>query len=65
MTARVRKAIGGVAMLVYLAVYIWGAATLGGMTPDIAAVRLIFYTAAGVLWGLPLIPLIGWMNRGR
>jgi len=24
--------------------------------------ELIYYTVAGVIWGLPLKPLFGWMN---
>jgi hypothetical protein len=65
MSARVRKAIGGVGILAFLGVYIWLAATLGGMVPDLWFVRLAFYAVAGVAWGVPLIPLIIWMNRGR
>jgi hypothetical protein len=65
MSARLRKAIGGLGILVFLGVYIWAAATLGGMVPDVWFVRLAFYAVAGFGWGVPLIPLIIWMNRGR
>ena len=65
MSARLRKAIGGLGMLAFLVGYIWAAATLGGMVPDLWFARLAFYAVAGVAWGVPLIPLIIWMNRGR
>ena len=65
MSARLRKAIGGLAMLVFLAAYIWAMSTLGQMVPDMWAAKLAFYLVAGTAWGLPLIPLIAWMNRGR
>ena len=65
MSARVRKAIGSLGVLVFIGAYIWAAATLGGMIPDIWFARLAFYAVAGVAWGVPLIPLILWMNRGR
>jgi hypothetical protein len=27
--------------------------------------QLAFYALAGICWGIPLFPLISWMNRGR
>jgi hypothetical protein len=64
MKARARKAVGGLAILAFLATYIWAAATLGGRLPDQWAIRLVYYALVGTAWGLPLIPLISWMNRG-
>ena len=65
MSARQRKAIGSLGVLVFLGAYIWAAATVGGMIPNIWFARLAFYAIAGFAWGAPLIPLIIWMNRGR
>jgi hypothetical protein len=65
MSARVRKAIGGAAMLVFLGAYIWAMSTLGEKVPDQWLAKLAFYMVAGTAWGVPLIPLIAWMNRGR
>ena len=65
MSARVRKAIGGVAMLVFLALYVWAVVTLGERVPDQWLAKLAFYGIAGTAWGAPVIPLITWMNRGR
>ncbi|HLI65954.1 MAG TPA: DUF2842 domain-containing protein [Caulobacteraceae bacterium] len=66
MKARARKAVGGVAILAFLALYIWAAVSLGALVPTQWAVRLAYYALAGVCWGLPLIPLIRWMNgEGR
>ena len=65
MSARLRKAIGGAAMLVFLAAYIWAMSTLGQKVPNQALATLAFYLVAGTAWGLPLIPLIAWMNRGH
>jgi len=65
MSARVRKAIGSVAILIFLAAYVMIAVTIGGKLPDQWAVRLIYYALVGLVWGLPLLPLISWMNRDR
>ena len=61
--ARVRKAIGGVGILVFLGAYIWAAASIGSALPNQWAVRLVYYAVVGMAWGLPMIPLITWMNR--
>jgi hypothetical protein len=28
-------------------------------------IKLVFFAVAGLAWGLPLLPLMTWMNRGR
>lgn len=65
MNQQTRKAMGCAMLLVYLALYAGGAATLGAMlTPAWPALaQLAFYAIAGVIWILPLKPLFGWMNR--
>ncbi len=65
MKARARKAIGGVGILAFLTAYVWAAASLGAMLPTPWLLRLVYYAVVGTAWGLPLIPLIAWMNRGR
>lgn len=62
MPARVRKLIGLVAILVFLIVYVAAAAAAGERLPDHWLVKLVYYALAGTLWGLPLFPLIRWMN---
>jgi hypothetical protein len=65
MTARVRKAIGSLIIVIFMLVYIAVAASLGGHMPDQWAIRLLFYAIAGIGWSFPLIPLMIWMNKGR
>jgi uncharacterized membrane protein len=65
MSARLRKLIGLVAILAFLTAYVAVVATLGDRIPKQWAVQLIYFGLAGVLWGVPLFPLIRWMNRGR
>lgn len=58
-----RKIIGIVAILTYLIVYIIIAMTIG--TYLISApkwVQLIYYVVAGVIWVLPLKPVMIWAN---
>jgi hypothetical protein len=63
MPARTRKFIGMIAILAFLAVYVVMASTLGDYLPDHWAARLAYYAVVGSLWGVPLIPLVRWMNR--
>lgn len=65
MQTRTRKAIGCFALLAYLGLYLAGAATLGAMLLPVlpAWAELVYYVLAGIVWVLPLRPLIAWMNR--
>ncbi len=65
MPARWRKLIGGIGILVFLAVYVRTAVIVFAWIPNQAWLQLAYMATVGVSWGLPLIPLIGWMNRGR
>jgi len=65
MTARMRRAIGGLAIVLFVFVYAWLASTIGDHVPKAWWAQLIYYVVAGTAWGLPVIPLMGWMNRGR
>lgn len=65
MTARWRKAFGSLLTLLFLAAYIWLATVIGGLIPPVWWAQLVFYVVVGTAWGVPLIPLISWMNRGR
>ena len=65
MTARVRKAIGSLGILLILGFYAWLVVPASDHVPKIWWAQLPFYVVAGIAWGLPVIPLIRWMNRGR
>jgi hypothetical protein len=65
MKQRARKALGGLGILAFLIVYAGAAVTLSGHLPDNKAIQMIYFVVAGVAWGLPLVPLIKWMEGGR
>lgn len=65
MTARVRKLIGLVGIMLFLAAYIAAVTLLADHIPKQWAAQLAFYVVAGIGWGVPILPLIAWMNRGR
>jgi hypothetical protein len=65
MTARVRKAVGTLAILVFVVVYTAAVSTLGDHVPKAWYFQLAYYLVAGTAWGAPIIPLITWMNRGK
>ncbi|MDR3506507.1 MAG: DUF2842 domain-containing protein [Caulobacteraceae bacterium] len=64
MSARVRKAIGGLLILIFLVLYVLVIITIGDHVPNQWAIKLVYYLVAGTAWGVPIIPLITWMNRG-
>jgi hypothetical protein len=65
MTARVRKAIGSLGIVLFVGFYAWLAASVGDHLPKLWWAQLPYYVVVGTAWGLPVIPLIIWMNRGR
>ena len=65
MNARVRKLIGLFGILGFLLLYIGLVAKVGAYVPKHGPWQLFFYLVAGVCWGVPILPLISWMNQGR
>ncbi|MFM8376735.1 MAG: DUF2842 domain-containing protein [Phenylobacterium sp.] len=65
MQPTLRSFIGSVAILVFLGVYIWAATAIADRLPDDMRIKLVFFAVAGTAWGLPILPLMTWMNRGR
>ena len=65
MSARQRKLIGMFAILAFVAVYAVAAVAIGERLPDNVAIQALFYGVVGLAWGVPILPLISWMNRGR
>jgi hypothetical protein len=63
MPPRLRKLIGLFAILAFLALYVIVFATLGDYIPGHWAAQLAYFAVAGTLWGVPLFPLIRWMER--
>ena len=64
MNIRLRKAVGGLGMLLFLAAYAVVAVTIAGHLPDNRAVQMVYFVVAGLAWGAPLVPLIAWMESG-
>lgn len=65
MNERVRKLIGLAGIMAFLAGYIAAVTLIADHVPDHWAARLVFYVVAGLGWGVPILPLIAWMNTGR
>ena len=60
-----RRLVACIAVLAFLAFWIWGAATIGSMlatAPKWAS--LVFFVVAGIGWAVPLKPVFTWMNSG-
>ena len=58
-----RKLIAMALVCVFIALYAAGAATIGGMLVEYPRwLQLVYYAIAGVVWALPLKPLMTWMN---
>lgn len=65
MPTRVRKFVGGIAVVVFLIAYAVIVVMVSEHIPKAWWAQLIFFVAAGMLWGVPILPLLKWMNGGR
>ena len=65
MGPRLRKLVGSLGVIAFLIAYIVLAVTLADRLPDNRLAQLLFFVVAGTAWGLPLLPLFTWMERGR
>ena len=63
--ARTRKFFGVFAILAFIGFYAWAMSSVGDFVPRHWAAQMVFYIVAGMGWGVPILPLISWMNRGR
>ena len=58
-----RKLVGMLALLIFLAIYVIAAMLIGvRLTDSHWLLQLLFYLLAGICWALPLRPLMRWMH---
>jgi len=58
-----RKILGCIGLLAFLAAYIVGAIYIGEMLHGSKILSLVFYLIAGIVWAIPLKPLLRWMHE--
>lgn len=63
MSPSIRKLVGTMAILLSLFGWVVGALNIADHLPKHPAASLIFFLVAGLGWGVPLFPLLTWMNR--
>ena len=64
MTARQRKFIGLFAIVGFVVFYVGLMGWIGAKLPPVQWLQFAFYAVAGTAWGVPILPLLSWMNRG-
>ena len=65
MSRNARQLLGGLAVLVFLTFYIGAAVAIADRLPDNRFVKFLYFVVVGVAWGVPLVPLLSWMENGR
>ena len=64
MPPRARRFVAGVAVVAFLAFWVWALIALRGLFAPSALIDFLFYAVGGTAWGVPLIPLLRWAERG-
>ncbi|UDF02315.1 DUF2842 domain-containing protein [Asticcacaulis sp. AND118] len=59
----VRRVIACVGIVLFLTVYVVIISSIGQRLPDNQIVRLLFYGLSGILWGIPVLPIISWSEN--
>lgn len=65
MSARLRKLVGLFGMVAFVTAYAVAAIAIGERLPDSLWIQTVYFAVAGLAWGVPILPLISWMNRGH
>ena len=65
MSRNTRQLLGGLAVMVFLTFYIGVALMIADRLPENRFVQFVFFVIAGVGWGVPLVPLLSWMENGK
>ncbi|MDH4384302.1 MAG: DUF2842 domain-containing protein [Caulobacter sp.] len=63
MTMILKKIVGTLGILLFLALYAMAAVSLHDRLPDHRAIEFLYFAVVGTAWGLPLFPLLSWMNQ--
>ena len=65
MSARIRKLIGTIALLLFIGVYAWAVAAIGAGRITLAPswAQFAYFLIAGLAWVIPAGLLIRWMQR--
>ena len=63
MSPRLKKLFGLFLLLPALLVYFGAVVAMADKLPSHWLVRLIYFLVAGLLWSLPMIPFMRWMER--
>ncbi|WP_140984936.1 DUF2842 domain-containing protein [Asticcacaulis tiandongensis] len=59
----VRRVIACVGIVVFLIFYVALISNIGQALPDNQVIRMLFYGLAGILWGIPVLPIISWSEN--
>ena len=59
-----RKAVATFGVLAFLAFYVWAVISLAGFIPEVWWAQVPFFAIAGLAWGVPILPLIKWAEKG-
>ena len=65
MGARTRRFVAMLGALAFLAFYIWAVLAIHARLPTSPLTDILVFGIGGIAWGIPLIPLFRWAERGK
>lgn len=64
MGPRTRKAAASIGVLAFLGFYVWAVIAVGAFVPQAWWAQVLYFAVAGLAWGVPVLPLIKWAEKG-
>ena len=61
---RARRALASLGVVAFLAFYVWAVLEVHALLPKSFWTDLIYYPIAGLAWGVPVLGLITWAEKG-
>jgi hypothetical protein len=65
MPLRIKKLLGALFIFLFLLFWIFAAVSISAIIPKNHVAEAIYYIVAGLGWGVPLMPLLKWMEMSR
>ena len=65
MPLRLKKILGALLVVVFMLFWVWLAVTVSRFVPQNKVAVMLYYIVAGLGWGVPLFPLLSWMERTK
>lgn len=63
MAPNLKRLVASIGIILFLPFYLYVVLEIGRLIPDSSSLKLLYFGISGVLWGVPILPLIHWAGK--